>query len=185
MLKEYSNNVLQIIQYINIFMPRKAFETYISEMFDSINPKNGINSISFNIYFNLPLFITEKIFKRITKFSKEMEISKREFIDFFSVLYYGSIEERAKLIFQILDFNNENKIYVEDIKLLLYHFHIIKNIYKDEIDLELINKMIFSFFEKDKSWLSYNEYIQKIKTESSDVLFLFIVFFFKFKPFTL
>ena len=185
MLKEYSNNVLQIIQYINIFMPRKAFETYISEMFDSINPKNGINSISFNIYFNLPLFITEKIFKRITKFSKEMEISKREFIDFFSVLYYGSIEERAKLIFQILDFNNENKIYVEDIKLLLYHFHIIKNIYKDEIDLELINKMIFSFFEKDKSWLSYNEYIQKIKTESSDILFLFIILFFKFKPFIL
>ena len=185
MLKEYSNNVLQIIQYINIFMPRKAFETYISEMFDSINPKNGINSISFNIYFNLPLFITEKIFKRITKFSKEMEISKREFIDFFSVLYYGSIEERAKLIFQILDFNNENKIYIEDIKLLLYHFHIIKNIYKDEIDLELINKMIFTFFEKDKSWLSYNEYIQKIKTESSDILFLFIILFFKFKPFTL
>ena len=190
MSKEYSKNIIEIVDFIDIFMPKKCFEYYMRMIFNSIKEHNssknkrekGIDIITFHIYLNLPLFISEKIFNSIKKESRN-EILESEFVNFFSTIYYGKLEERAKLIFNILDFSKNNKIKLDDVKLLSYHFHLIKNIYKDDLDLILIDQMISSIFEKGISSLSYKNFIEKIKTKNSDLFFLYILFFFKFKPF--
>ena len=43
--------------------------------------------------------------------------------------------------------------------------------------------MISSIFDNGITSLSYKNFIEKIKNKNSDLLFLFILFFFKFKPF--
>ena len=191
MSKEYSWDILRIINYINIPVSRKIFEKYISKIYSSIsessknemNTNPELNIISFTHYLNLPLFISEKIFNSIQK-SKEKEINREEFINYLSTLYFGTLEEKAKLIFKIIDFDDDNYITIEDAKLLSYHFHIFKNVYKDDLDLELINEIINGIFERDKK-LNYNEYIKRIKMQNSDIFFLYLMFFFKFKPFTI
>ena len=187
MSKEYSNNIIEIIEHIKIFMPKHFFEYYLSKIFQSIKDENlnKIDIFTFNIYINLPIFISQKIFNVIKKNPKRNTLKEKEFINFLSIIYYGTIEERAKLIFKILDFDNDNLIQIEDLKLFSYHFHLIKNIYKDELDLYLIDQMINSIFENEKTALSYEEFIEKIKTVNSDFLFLIILFFFRFKPFTI
>jgi len=191
MSKEYSKNIIEIIDYVNIFLPKKCFEYFMSMIFNSIKEQNsskhskrekGIDIITFNTYQNLPFFISEKIFNSIKRNSKD-EILESEFINFFSTIYYGKLEERAKLIFNILDFSQSNVIQIDDVKLLCYHFHLIKNTYKDDLDLILIDQMISSIFENENPFLTYKNFIEKIKTKNSDLLFLFILFFFKFKPF--
>ena len=112
-------------------------------------------------------------------------LSEKEFVDYFSTIYYGTLEERAKLIFKILDFNEINKIEVNDVKLFLYHLHIFKNTYRDDIDLDLINKIIYSIFVNNQTVLNCKQFIQKIKSENNDLLFLLILYFYKYKPFTL
>ena len=168
-------------------MPKHFFEYYLSKIFQSIKDENlnKIDIFTFNIYLNLPIFISQKIFNVIKKNPKRNTLKEKEFINFLSIIYYGTIEERAKLIFKILDFDNDNLIQIEDLKLFSYHFHLIKNIYKDELDLYLIDQMINSIFENEKTALSYEEFIEKIKTINSDFLFLIILFFFRFKPFTI
>ena len=191
MSKEYSKNIMEIVDFIDIFMPKKCFEYFMSMIFNSIKEHNsskktkrkkGIDIITFNIYLNLPFFISEKIFNSIKK-NPDDEILESEFINFFSTIYYGKLEERAKLIFNILDFSQNNVIKIDDVKLLSYHFHLIKNTYKDDLDLILIDEMISSIFDNGITSLSYKNFIEKIKNKNSDLLFLFILFFFKFKPF--
>ena len=191
MSKEYSKNIMEIVDFIDIFMPKKCFEYFMSMIFNSIKEHNsskktkrkkGIDIITFNIYLNLPFFISEKIFNSIKK-NPDDEIIESEFINFFSTIYYGKLEERAKLIFNILDFSQNNVIKIDDVKLLSYHFHLIKNTYKDDLDLILIDEMISSIFDNGITSLSYKNFIEKIKNKNSDLLFLFILFFFKFKPF--
>ena len=46
-----------------------------------------------------------------------------------------------------MDFDNDNLIQIEDLKLFSYHFHLIKNIYKDDLDLYLIDEMINPIFD--------------------------------------
>jgi hypothetical protein len=190
---EYSRNILEISEYLDIFMPKKCFEYYISQIYNSIitqntldinDRKDGISLISFNIYLNLPFFISQKIFNSI-KNKNDDYLSEKEFVDYFSTIYYGTLEERAKLIFKILDFNEINKIEVNDVKLFLYHLHIFKNTYRDDIDLDLINKIIYSIFVNNQTVLNCKQFIQKIKSENSDLLFLLILYFNKYKPFTL
>ena len=185
MSKEYSKNIIEIIDYVNIFLPKKCFEYFMSMIFNSIKEQNsskhskrekGIDIITFNTYQNLPFFISEKIFNSIKRNSKD-EILESEFINFFSTIYYGKLEERAKLIFNILDFSQSNVIQIDDVKLLCYHFHLIKNTYKDDLDLILIDQMISSIFENENPFLTYKNFIEKIKTKNSDLLFLFILFF--------
>ena len=191
MSKEYSKNIMEIVDFIDIFMPKKCFEYFMSMIFNSIKEHNsskktkrkkGIDIITFHIYLNLPFFISEKIFNSIKKESRN-EILESEFVNFFSTIYYGKLEERAKLIFNILDFSQNNVIKIDDVKLLSYHFHLIKNTYKDDLDLILIDEMISSIFDNGITSLSYKNFIEKIKNKNSDLLFLFILFFFKFKPF--
>ena len=86
-------------------------------------------------------------------------LSEKEFVDYFSTIYYGTLEERAKLIFKILDFNEINKIEVNDVKLFLYHLHIFKNTYRDDIDLDLINKIIYSIFVNNQTVLNCKQFI--------------------------
>ena len=127
---EYSRNILEISEYLDIFMPKKCFEYYMSQIYNSIITQNtldindredGISLISFNIYLNLPFFISQKIF-HVIKNKNDDYLSEKEFVDFFSTIYYGTIEERAKLIFKILDIDNDNLIQIEDLKLFSYHF---------------------------------------------------------------
>ena len=73
---EYSRNILEISEYLDIFMPKKCFEYYMSQIYNSIitqntldinNREEGISLIKFNIYLNLTFFISKKIKKNKKK----------------------------------------------------------------------------------------------------------------------
>ena len=191
MSKDYSWNIQKLINYIIIPIPKKIFESYLSKVFSSIiqieeenKSEGGLSIISFTHYLNLPLFLSEKIFHSIKKCFKN-KLNKREFIIFFLKLYYGTLEERLKLFFDILDFDKDNIIRFEDVQLFSYHMQLYKNIYKDDVDLDLINNIIFGMFEMDNLELNYNEFIKNIKFKNSDIFFLYIMFFYKYKPFSI
>ena len=191
MSKEYSWNIQKLINYIILPIPKKIFESYLSKVFSSIiqieeenKSEGGLSIISFTHYLNLPLFLSEKIFQSIKKCLKN-KLNKREFIIFFFKLYYGTLEERLKLFFDILDFDKDNIIRFEDVQLFSYHMQLYKNIYKDDVDLDLINNIIFGMFEMDNLELNYNEFIKNIKFKNSDIFFLYIMFFYKYKPFSI
>lgn len=177
-----------------------TFETYLKKIFNDLakrdwTEKEGkeIEKISFIEYMNLPFIVGEKLFNIIDK-NRNGYLSQTEFVTGILSLYGGGLEETQKIIFDLLDFDNDGIIIPEDSRLLISFIKNLanppKNIMKvkprtsltDEENLEEIKLLINNFFA-NKTKMTYEEYKYNIENVNSDVFFLFICFLYNNKPF--
>ena len=113
----------EIKQYVNV-KDEKLFLLYLREVFkdladrDESNKKKGIMKMIFFDYIKLPIFISEKLF---TVFDKDKDgfLNQKEFIYGMNRLYNSNFDETLKLIFDILDFNHDDLIEKDDVKMIL------------------------------------------------------------------
>ena len=113
----------EIKQYVNV-KDEKLFLLYLREIYkdladrDESNKKKGILKMIFFDYIKLPIFISEKLF---TVFDKDKDgfLNQKEFIFGMNRLYNSNFDETVKLIFEILDFNHDELIEKDDVKIIL------------------------------------------------------------------
>ena len=178
--KYNSPNIKQIIEKTSLNISNNFILNYLLIIFNSLcNKDKVINQITFFHYMNLPFFITKKIF---FSFSENDLLNEHSFLKLMSGLYLGNFLERLTTIFLILDFDHDKIIRIEDVKLILYLFQLINKDYKNETDLSLIDNLINNFFT-DKKTLSFKEYLEIIKNNNSDIIFILIILFHKYIPF--
>ena len=183
-IEHYSKNISLILDYIILPVPKDNFILYLTYLYKSIhNESKNIESETFFNINNYPLFISNKIFSSLTKSESEL-ITENEFISFYVKLYYGNFYDKAKLVFDILDFSKKKKIKIDDCIIFLYQFFIKKNKYSSKENLQLIDKIVSNFFN-DKSILTFGEYVEKIKNNNSDILFLILINLTYYKNFRL
>ena len=97
------------------------FKKYLIEVFNdlanSVNNQNKkfITRMAFYDYIKLPIFIAEKVFKSFSKLSSQ-GLCEEEFVDNLFRLYMGTFEETISIIFNILDFDRDEKNKKEDVK---------------------------------------------------------------------
>ena len=183
-IDHYSKNISLILEYIKIPIPKDNFIFYLTFLHKSIqNDNKNIETETFFNINNYPLFISNKIFSSLTKFESEF-LTENEFISFYVKLYYGNFYDKAKLVFDMLDFSKKKKIKKEDCIIFLYQFFIKKNKYTNKENLQLINKIIDNFFN-DKSIITFGEYVEKIQNNNSDLLFLVLINLVYYKNFRL
>ena len=186
-------NFNEIKQYVNV-KEEKLFLLYLREVFkdladrDESNKKKGIMKMIFFDYLKLPIFISEKLF---TVFDKDKDgfLSQKEFIYGMNRLYNSNFDETVKLIFDILDFNQDNIIEKDDVKMILGLLPLktdknnkIKYKYQME-SLEEIQEIINSTFDNQKT-LSLEQFKEVIIKKKSDVFLQIICFLYQKKPFT-
>ena len=135
---------------------------------------------------NIPLIICQKLFIKSFKNSK-IDVLKEsnfnflsceEFSEGFFKLFFGSNQEKIELISNLCSFDNEN-VYLNDVKLLLLHFHM--RLFYDDSEKIIIN-IIENFFKKRKK-ITKENFILKSKEKNYDLIFIFLSFFEKFKFF--
>jgi Ca2+-binding EF-hand superfamily protein len=97
----------------------------------SVDKSKGINKITFsqvNIiltkYYNLPGIISERLFAVFDK-NKSDHIDQDEFINGMTVLFSESFDKLAGFIFNLYDFNKDNLISREDIRVVLSYVPIL------------------------------------------------------------
>ena len=108
--KQNRNNDIQI------------FCHYIKYHFNFNSKLNNISNISLKLfynYLNLPLFISEKIYNGFLKYF-DNNPNIQNFINFLTILYFGDLDDRINLLFHILNFDNNNKIFKKDIKIFIF-----------------------------------------------------------------
>ena len=99
---------------------------YLTEIFkDLVNVvdqqnKKFMTKMAFYDYIKLPIYITQKIFDSFSKLTS-IGLCEEEFVENLCKLYKGSLEETLKVIFDILDFDNDGIIRKEEVKIFLYH----------------------------------------------------------------
>ena len=197
-------NVL-FVQYLNVLFPNLVLrEDNLSETKD-LNRKTDLSSFypvnnkhlldktisinTFSQYMGIQNLISERIYKYIDK-SKKGKMSKNDFCEGLHQIFFGNIIDLTKLTFFICDFNEDNKIYKSDMKLILSYIpKNSKNLNQQEY-IKSINKIIDEFFKEIKEEYSqsdefneeeinYNLYLTKIndaidESNINGAFFLFI-----------
>ena len=173
-ISAHNNNTLNSLLKYEI--PKENFIIFFHSIYNNLFSHNFSEEEIKESFINLltyPLFISEKIYNAITKKNK---LNENNFINFFYTIFYGNENNKINLLFEILDITNENKIYKKNIKIFLYQFHLKKNYYKKENDLELINNIINNLFINENKFLSKEEFIKIITKINCDFFYLFFIF---------
>ena len=183
----------EIKEYVNV-KDEKLFLLYLREVFKDLADREetikrkGVMKMIFFEYLKLPIFISEKLF---TVFDKDKDgfLNQKEFILGMNRLYNSNFDETIKLIFDILDFNQDDIIERDDVKMILGLLPLktdknnkIKYKYQME-SLEEIQDIINSTFEEKKT-LNLDEFKEIIIKKRSDVFLQIICFLYQKKPFT-
>ena len=177
-----SKNVNSLISLLTLNITETQFKTYFESLFHFLsksNSNNEISYISFQNYLSLYPFIATKLYHLFKHDNSPSLLTKEQMIDGLCTMYIGDFEKRAKLVFQFLDFDNDNVITIEDVKLIASHFHYITNKTKISELMEHIEEI----FGNGKNKIDYESYINIIKKNNSDIMFLFLFYFLMNKPF--
>ena len=156
----------------------------------SENGNKGINKITFAKYFELPGLIQEQLFSIFSSYSNC--IVEKNFVNNMMLLYTKEYENLISFVFKMYDFNKNNKISKEDIRVLLSYIplnrpQISSKNQSDEFENrietqeELYNKLDFIF--KGKKYLDENEFKFIVENQNSDIFLYLIIFIFEKSPF--
>ncbi len=99
----------------------EAFNLYIQETYMEYSTKKGLTKLNFIKYLsNIPIFFAEKMFLAF-KINKNMidVLSFEEFSEPLRIMKFGSSEGVAKLIFDILDFDQSGVLSFKNLKILI------------------------------------------------------------------
>ena len=168
--------------FINLLYPFKfkynkiLINNFLSEIYSDYYKRcNKIfDEYSFQELLDLPMIVCNKIYSAFTIFN-----NKYMSVDCFSTniysLFFGDIEDKMSMMFDIFDFNGDGFIIYDDVFLILSHMHLIEY----NIDsIEYLENIISNFFEKKKKINKENCFNLK---ENFDILLLLLIFLNKYQ----
>lgn len=172
-----------------------SFGQYIKELWKDLAERSeekslGINKVTFSKYFQLPGIINERLF---AVFDSDCNgyLSRSEFTKGMTTLFAGEYAEMIKFIFQLYDFDKDEFITKEDIRIVLSYIplKISNNInlstfkfeqqdYQDRIEsqeelLNILNKL----FQHDAKLKieSYRNYVEKVSSETFIYILIYLL----------
>ena len=178
-----------------------TFQNYLAEIWGDLarrgkEPSKGIKKITFTQYYELPGIISDRLYAVFDR-NKNNFLDPAEFIGGMTTLFTENFEQLAKFIFRFYDFDNDNKITKEDVRVVLSYVPLNidfnagkkkvmkyeKNNFKEHIESqkELFDILSTSFGDKDT--LTFDEYINVVENKSSDIFLFILIFLLEKRPF--
>ena len=190
----YENSKKSInFEYLRSFFKLKSqerFEKYLETIYPDFCTTskalpNGITKTRFFVWTKLPIFISEKLFISFD-LDNDGFLSLEELKNSLSMLYFGSFEETARVIFNFYDFDKDGKIMAQDVKTILGFLPLksdkTKTVYKHQLEsLEELDQILkITFKEKEKQ--NFKEFLIAIQ-ENSDIYLQMLCFLYQRCPF--
>ena len=100
-----------------------TFQNYLAEIWGDLarrgkEPSKGIKKITFTQYYELPGIISDRLYAVFDRNNNNF-LDPAEFIGGMTTLFTENFEKLAKFIFRFYDFDNDNKITKEDVRVVL------------------------------------------------------------------
>ena len=185
------NRIQQLVGVRN----HSLFLKYLKEVYKDLadrsesSKKKGITKMTFLDYIKLPIFISEKVFRALDQ-DRDTFLNPKEFIYGMGKLYNGSFEETIQIIFDLLDFNGDQIIERDDVRIMLSYLPLRADNMNTSIEykyqmesLDEIDEIVTTTFGS-KNELRLDEFIQTIEHRKSDVFLQILCFLYIKKPFT-
>ena len=169
--------------------PKSYFVNYISILFCdllrksssiSLNKNDEITNyqttLSFSIFYHytsLPYYPCKLVYTLFSPMTLE------NFSKFIHTVYFGNLGSLLQLTFDLVKQNNSNVINVNDIKSMLFHFHINSMIQPDD---SLLQKVFDGFLRKinSKNEINFDEWNKISQNTNPDLFAIIVCLLFKF-----
>ena len=187
-----TQNSLQLIQnFLSKYQVTSltSFTLYLSQIWKDLSSRSkdkikGISRISFSHYYPLPGLISIRLFSIFDK-NKDDCLSPKEFIEGMLTLFSESLEVLIRFIFSFYDFDNDNLIKREDIKVILAYVPVPS----DFNAMVKVEDELFKMLEKafgDRPTLDYNSFFTSVINNEMYGLFVpIVIFLYEKKPFSI
>ena len=182
----------------------EAFTQYLKQVWKDLkshtdeDTSKGIDKLTFQKYYELPGLISERLFSVFDSNNKGY-LSLQDFTDNMIILFSSDLDNLLQFIFQFYDFDKDDKITKEDVRMVLSYVPIYKKVkkhenkglkfdtddYNDRLNSqkELHYKLDIIFGEKDYMYSS--EFSDIIKNRNSDIFLFILIFLYERRPFSL
>ena len=177
-----------------------AFHIYLKQLWNDLskrekNTKDGIDRISFGKYYVLPGLISERLFSVFDSKNKGY-LTVDDFTNSMIKLFSGDYEQLLNFIFDFYDFDKDNKITKEDIRIVLSYVPLYKKIKhyqglkfeKDNFEDRLasqkeLHEKLDNLF-KLKQIINFEEFKFIVQNINSDIFLYILVFLMERRPFS-
>ena len=177
-----------------------AFRSYLKQLWNDLskrekNIKDGIDRISFGKYYDLPGLISERLFS-VFDFKNKGYLTINDFTNSMIKLFSGNYEQLLHFIFDFYDFDKDNKITKEDIRIVLSYVPLYKKINhyqglkfeKDNFEDRLasqkeLHEKLDNLF-KVKQIINFEEFKYIVQNINSDIFLYILVFLMERRPFS-
>ena len=177
-----------------------AFRSYLKQLWNDLskrekNIKDGIDRISFGKYYDLPGLISERLFS-VFDFKNKGYLTINDFTNSMIKLFSGNYEQLLHFIFDFYDFDKDNKITKEDIRIVLSYVPLYKKIKhyqglkfeKDNFEDRLasqkeLHEKLDNLF-KLKQIINFEEFKFIVQNINSDIFLYILVFLMERRPFS-
>ena len=150
--------------------------SFLSDIFVNFQKRsnNNFDTYTFQELIGLPMIVSDKLYFTFTS-HQEKQLTYQEFSSGIYDLLFGDIDDKMSIVFDLLDFDGDGVITIEDVFLILSHFHLIDNTTET---IPILEKLIANFFGNNKHKLD-KENCFNIK-KNFDVLLLTLLFLNKY-----
>jgi Ca2+-binding EF-hand superfamily protein len=199
MQKKDKINLNEIIGYY-VVKNISAFKSYLKQLWNDLskregNLKNGIDRISFGKYYDLPGLISERLFSVFDSKNKGY-LTLDDFTNSMIILFSGDYAQLLNFIFDFYDFDKDQKITKEDIRIVLSYVPLYKKIKhyeglkfeKDNFEDRLasqkeLHEKLDDLF-KLKTIINFEEFKFIVQNINSDIFLYILVFLMERRPFS-
>ena len=199
MQKRDKINLNEIIGYY-VVKNISAFKSYLKQLWNDLskregNLKNGIDRISFGKYYDLPGLISERLFSVFDSKNKGY-LTLDDFTNSMIKLFSGDYAQLLNFIFDFYDFDKDQKITKEDIRIVLSYVPLYKKIKhyeglkfeKDNFEDRLasqkeLHEKLDDLF-KLKTIINFEEFKFIVQNINSDIFLYILVFLMERRPFS-
>lgn len=185
----------EAIRKISGVSNEKKFTKYLAEVYKDLSNRslgskkgnNGVTKLIFVEFMKIPIFICEKLFFSFDR-DKNGFLNFNEFVINLVQLYNGSFNQTARLIFNLLDFEQNGLLSKHNSRLILSHLPLPSEkdnplSYKYQIDsLSEIDEIISNTFGQNEN-LNFTQFLDVIEKKKSDLYFVLLTFLYQNKPF--
>jgi hypothetical protein len=174
--KKKKENFIKYLYPFQFSHNKGTIMSFLSDIFVNFQKRsnNNFDTYTFQELIGLPMIVSDKLYFTFTS-HQEKQLTYQEFSSGIYDLLFGDIDDKMSIVFDLLDFDGDGVITIEDVFLILSHFHLIDNTTET---IHILEKLISNFFGNNKHKLD-KENCFNIK-KNFDVLLLTLLFLNKY-----
>ena len=146
--KKKKENFLKYLYPFQFNHNKGTIMSFLSDIFVNFQKRsnNNFDTYTFQELIALPMIVSDKLYSTFTS-HQEKQLTYQEFSSGLYDLLFGDIDDKMSIVFDLLDFDGDGIITLEDCFLILSHFHLIDNTTET---IPILEELITNFFGNNR-----------------------------------